>query len=254
MEKSLKNALGIVSIVVLAVAAYVALLFATTYARVAEPTSFRSFSVQGEGTVVSVPDIAQFTFSVITEGGTGIAKLQQDNSAKVQEAITFLKEQGIDEKDITTQQYQINPRYSYYDCSRAGGICPPPEITGYTIDQGVGVKIRDFTKIGILLSGVVEKGANSVSQLSFTIDDPTTVEGEARGKAITQAQDKAEAIAGAAGFTLGKLLSIDESQSGVQTPLYLDRAMGMGGGAIAPSVEPGSQEVLANVTLRYEIR
>ena len=48
-------------------------------------------------------------------------------------------------------------------------VCPPSEIIGYTVEQGVEVKVRDFAKVGDILAGVVENGANSTSQLYFTI-------------------------------------------------------------------------------------
>ena len=133
--------------------------------------------------------------------------------------------------------------------------CPPPEIVGYSIRQTASVKIRDFETIGDTLAGVVQNGANSVSQLSFTIDDPTEVRHEARKIAIERAQEKAQRIAEAAGFEVGRLLGIDES--GGLPPIY--RMEGLGGAAdfaqaAAPKIEPGSQEVSVTVTLRYEIR
>ncbi len=64
-------------------------------------------------------------------------------------------------------------------------------------------------------------------------------------------------MAKAGGFSVGRLLSIDES--GAQ-PVYY--AYGMGGADMAmksaavpaPTIEPGSQDVTVTVTLRYEIR
>jgi len=132
----------------------------------------------------------------------------------------------------------------------------PPEIVGYSITQSVLVKIRDFDKLGVVLGGVVDNGANSVSQFNFTIDDPTSVQDEARAEAIEKAQKKAKAIAKAGGFRLGKLLSIEEGGYYPQpTYAYESKAYGVGGGSdAAPSIEPGSEEVIVNVTLRYEIK
>jgi len=255
MNEQIKNTLGGVMIIVAVVATYAAASYVVSYAKSVDPSSFRSFSVSGDGKSVGVPDVAQFTFSVITEGGKDIGKLQQENSEKINAINAFAKEQGIGDKDIRTQSYNIDPRYQYFSCPTNGGACPPAEIVGYTISQSVQVKIRDFTKIGVLLSGMVQKGANSVSQLTFAIDDPTSVQNDARAEAIVKARQKAEGLAMAGGFRLGKLLSIEESSS---TPPYpypmYERAIGMGGGGVAPSIEPGSQEVSVSVTLRYEMR
>lgn len=255
MNEQIKNVLGGVMVIVAVVATYAAASYVVSYSKSVDPSSFRSFSVSGDGKAIGVPDVAQVNFSVITEGGKDIGKIQQENTEKVNAINAFAKEQGIGDKDIRTQGYNIDPRYQYFSCPQNGGACPPAEIVGYTINQSVQVKIRDFTTIGVLLSGMVEKGANSVSQLTFTIDDPTAVQNDARAEAIIKARQKAEGLAAAGGFRLGKLLSIEESSS---MPVYpypmYERAMGMGGGGGAPSIEPGSQEVSVSVTLRYEIK
>jgi uncharacterized protein YggE len=218
-----------------------------------EPT--RTFSVSGEGKVFAVPDVAFFTFSLITEGGKELGSLQEQNSKKANRVISFLKEKGVKAEDIQTRSYNIEPRYQYFSCEK--GPCLPPEIVGYRVIQNVGVKVRDFSKTGDLLAGLVENGANSVSNLSFEIDDLAKVQNEAREKAIKQAQTKALAIARAAGFKLGKLISVNEGYSSPPVPLYersttLESLPSMP--KEAPTIEPGSQEVRIQVNLTYEIK
>lgn len=230
--------------------------YAKTYSRSIEPSAFRSFSVSGEGKVVAKPDIATFTFGVVNEGGTDIAALNKENTERGNKIIAFLKGEGVKDEDVKTEQYNISPRYQSSFCRV--GVCPPPTIVGYTVTQSVAVKVRDFSKIGMILSGAVERGANNVSQLNFTIDDPVAVENEARAKAIAQARAKAELVADAGDFSVGRLLGIDEG--GFQ-PYYAEKAVrtvafdsvSMGAPLPAPSIEPGSQDVVVNVTLRYEI-
>jgi uncharacterized protein YggE len=138
--------------------------------------------------------------------------------------------------------------------------CPPSEIVGYTVTQTVKVKVRDFAKIGDIMSGVVKNGANNVSSLSFTIDDPAKLQDEARAKAIAEAKSRAEEIAKAGGFKLGKLVAIDD-MNGIYGYKMYDSAVGRGGlemsanaSAPVPAIEPGSEEVTINVVLRYQIR
>jgi uncharacterized protein len=263
MDPKIKNVLGAVLVVGVLALSYAGV----TYSKSMGPGAYREFSVSGDATVVSVPDIAQFSFSVITEGGTDLGALSKDNIDKTNKAIAFLKDKGIDAKDIKTQNYSVDPRYTYPSCgpSAPGYIqsCPPASITGYTITQSVMVKIRDFTKIGDAMSGVVSNGANNVSGLSFTIDDPDALQNQAREEAIGKAKDKAEAVAKAGGFHLGKLVAIEDGAS--YDPYY---GYGMGGDGyatkemsavapqanVAPSIEPGSQDVKMTVTLRYQIR
>ncbi|MGC9611051.1 MAG: SIMPL domain-containing protein [Minisyncoccia bacterium] len=259
MEKT-KQYLNVAIIVALLVAAYSVWMYASSYSQSVEPGTFRSFSASGEGKVVAVPDVAQFSFTVVTEGGKDLGALQTENTKKVNTAIDFVKGEGVDVKDIKTQSYNISPRYQYYSCNHpelSVTPCPPSEIVGYTVTQSVQVKVRDFSKTGDILGGVVKAGANTVSSLQFTIDDPTSVKAQARAEAIGKAKKQAEEIADAGSFRIGKLLSIDESGA-----YYAPRAYGMGGDAIsakvesyaAPAIEAGSQDVTVNVTLRYEIR
>lgn len=262
MNERIKNYLGIAGALGIIVFAGAAWNYAGSYSQAIDPGSLRSFSVSGEGKVVAVPDVAQFSFTVLTEGGSDLVALQEENTKKMNTAIAFVKEGGIKSADIKTQQYNISPRYKNYNCyGRDGGtVCPPPEIVGYTIQQSVLVKVRDFAVLGPILSGVVESGANSVSSPSFTIDDPSQLEDEAREEAIAQAKEKARAIAKAGGFSLGRLLSIDEGGRGYPMPMMYatKESFGIGGADTAysqpPTIEPGSEDTIIYVTLRYEIR
>lgn len=232
--------------------------YVSAYSRSVVPE--RTFTVSGEGKVVAVPDIARINIGVLTEGGKNLTDLQRQNTEKVNRFISYLKEQGIDEKDIKTEYYNISPRYQYFSCPPTTvplGVetypeirpCLPSEIIGYSISQSVLVKVRDLNKTGDILSGVVERGANTVSGPNFTIDDPVGLENEARESAIKQAREKAKSMAKAGGFRVGKLISIQE---GFVSP-YFPVAFEAKGGAV-PSIEPGSQEIVVNVTLTYEIK
>jgi len=259
MSDKLKTYLGIAIIISVLLVAFSVFSYSRTYSRMVEPGGYRSFSVVGEGKAVVVPDIATFSFGVVTEGGKDLVSLQDDNSKKTNAAIDYVKSQGVKEADVKTANYSVEPRYQYSACGYNWGsdVCPPPVIVGYTIRQNVSVKVRDFSKIGEMLSGVVSKGANNVSQLNFTVDDPTVVENEARAEAITKAKAKAKEIAKAGGFSLGRLISINENNNGPMPFYAKTTAMGLGGGgpemAAAPAIQVGSEEVSVSVTLIYEI-
>ncbi len=262
MDQKIKNYLGVAIIVAVLALGYSALSYVYTFSRSAEPSSYRSFSVSGEGKVVTVPDVARFTFTVLTQGGPDLGALQKDNTEKVNGSLAFIKSKGVQEKDIKTAEYSVDPRYQYFTCNPSilGGTqaCPPAEIVGYTVSQTVEIKARDFSKVGELISGVVEHGANSVSQLQFTLDEPDKAQSQAREQAIAKAKEKAYAVARAGGFGVGKLLSIDENGV-IPYADYLPRgeafaSLAPKGAPTPPTIQPGSQEVKVNVTLRYEIR
>ncbi|KKR05481.1 MAG: hypothetical protein UT33_C0011G0192 [Candidatus Peregrinibacteria bacterium GW2011_GWC2_39_14] len=257
MDEKMKNLKSLALVVFIAFLCYGTVSYVNSYSKSIQPTSFRNFSVSAEGKSVSIPDVAEFNFSVVTEGGKNVADLQKTNTEKVNKAIEFAKSNDVDKKDIKTESYNLSPRYQYYEC-KTNGVCPPSEITGYTITQSVSVKVRNFDKIGDLLAGVVKNGANTVSELSFKLDDPTQAEDAARKEAIEKAQKKAEQIADAGGFSLGKLLSIEEGVSSPVYPMYSSgRAesskMMLDSAVPAPAIEAGSKETTITVTLKYEI-
>lgn len=258
MEWRNRDYLKLTIIGALVVFALSMVVYVYAYSRTMQPAS--AFSVTGEGKAVMVPDTAKFTFTVLTEDGTDPIKMQKENTTKVNAIIKYLKEQGIEDKNIKTEGYFLNPQYSYSPC-REGGACPPPKINGYSVSQTTSVKTKDFDKAGELLAGVVSKGANQVSGIELTVDNKTAIENEARMEAMKQATEKARTIAKSGGFRLGRLLSVDELYPGTPIPMYGGGYGGASDISVMPKevpsavdIQPGSQEVIINVTLRYEIR
>lgn len=208
----------------------------------------RVINVSAEGEAVAVPDIAKFNFSVVSEGSDPVA-LQAANTAKMNEAISFVKKQGAADKDVKTAQYSLSPRYEYDEKNRRSFIY------GYELRQSVEVKIRDFTKISAILAGLPERGINEISQLQFDIDDPDKYLSAARREAFAKARVKAEVMAEQNGVRVKRVVTFSES-SGYFPPIYFAKEASFEGGIAvpAPVIEPGSQEVKVQVSVTYEIR
>ncbi len=257
MDAKIKNYLGVSIILSLALFVIAGFWYVASFSK--SISSDRSFTVSGEGKVVAVPDVAELSFGVLSEGGKNLSDLQKENAGKANMVIALLKESGVDEKDVKTQSYTVTPRYKSYYCSPPGSgystSCPPSEIVGYTVSQSIAVKIRDLNKTGDIIGGVVEGGVNTVSGPTFTVDDSTLLENQARQEAIYKAKEKAKAISQAGGFRLGKLLSLQEGIyfSSPISRSFLEKG-GYGGDSAGIDIEPGSQEIRANVTLIYEIQ
>lgn len=219
-----------------------------------------TISVSGYGEAVAVPDIATFSFSVVSEKST-VAAAQADATAKANATTAYLKEAGIDEKDIQTSDYSVNPQYDYVQKACVNGYCPGGEqvLRGYQVRQTTTVKVRDTAKAGDLLGGVGEKGATEVSGLQFTFDDPNGIEDEARQEAIADAKAKANELAKQLGVSIVRVVSFNESGSGMPYPL----AYGRGGANMAvqamdskaaPEISTGQNKVTSTVSVTYEIR
>lgn len=212
------------------------------------PRQTNTIVVSGEGKVTASPNIATVTVGMLTQGND-VARAQKENTEKMNALIAAVKKIGIEDKDMQTASYYINPRYNY----REGRST----IEGYEVLQSVTVKIRDLQKIPAVLAAAGEHKANQVSGVNFSIDEPENLRAEARGKAIDRARDMADAIAQGLGVKLGRVVAFNESMGGFPPPMPLmaERAYGVGGPDMMPQpkIEPGSEEIVVNVSVTYEI-
>ena len=205
-----------------------------------------TIAISGEGKVTAVPDIAQVSLGIETQSPS-VATAQKENTDKMNKLITELKSLDIDKEDIKTVNYNIYPQYDWLDGRQI--------LRGYSVSQSATVKIRDLEKISAVLEKSVLAGANQVGGLTFTIDEPEALRQQAREKALLNAKEKAESLAKIAGVKLGRLVSFNEFSNGYPPVYYGDYALkeqGIGGGA-APQIELGSQEIIINVNVTYEV-
>lgn len=203
-------------------------------------------SVSGEGKAVGIPDVALINLSVVTERATA-KEAMNDNAKEMNEIIKFIKESGVEDKDITTQRYYLAPRYDWIENERV--------LKGYEITSTLAVKIRNLDKISSIIDGAVSKGANQVEDIQFVIDDSEKLKGEARDKAIENAKQRAQSIAEATGIKLGKIVSFSET-AGIENypfPYYLE-SKDVSGAGEAPQIEEGSREIKVNVSLMFEVK
>lgn len=210
-----------------------------------------TITVSGTGKVKATPDLALINLGVQTETDS-VRNGQEENTNKMNAIVTMLKENGIEEKDITTNQYSVYPRYNWEDGEQ--------EVVGYTVNQSVSIKVRDLDKVGELLGRAGDLGANQVGGIQFTIDEPELLQDEARQKAIDDAREKAKILADQLGLSLVKVVSFSEGgYGGAPVPMAAyDRAesfaVGSGGATNpAPDIQEGTQEVVSNVNVMFEV-
>lgn len=223
------------------------------------PNEQHTITVSGVGEVSAVPDVATFSFSIM-ESGKSVAEAQLKADPKIKEAIKYLKDNGVNEKEIRTDGYNVNPKYEYKQAVCTPYSCGPSSstIVGYEVNQTITVKVKDVAKAGTLLGGVGSAGASNISGLSFTIDNEDGLKSQAREKAIEKARDQAKELAKQLGVRLGKVASFAE-QSGGYYPMYYSKdAMTSERAQAAPVANPeiptGQNKITSNVTITYQIR
>lgn len=206
----------------------------------------RTVTVNGFGKVTGNNDIAMTSIGY-SNTNKDIAQAQTENKRVMDQVYMDLKKLGVEEKDLQSN-YTIYPEYNYTE--ERG-----QELKGYRVTSNLTVKIRDLTKISDILALAGKYGANEVSGLSFTIDDPENLKAEAREKALKDARAKAVDLANTLGVRLGGVIGYYENESGGEyypVPMYDKVAVGMGGAG--PVANPsGSKDVNMNVSIIYEI-
>ncbi len=214
------------------------------------PDMINQITVTGTAKVSATPDVAVLNMGIVSEGAS-VTVAQKGVTDKMNAIIAALKGQfKIEAKDIQTETFSVNPKYDWSSGKQT--------IVGYTANQSVSVKVRDFNITGDILAKATELGANNVSGPSFSIDDPEKVKADAREKAITQAKAKAQLLATQVGIKLGRIVNFYEGGNEVANVAYgfggatMDSAVAMK--AVAPTIEPGSQDVQLTVSLSYEIK
>jgi uncharacterized protein len=215
-------------------------------------------SVSGEGEVFAVPDIAEFSFSVVEEKKT-VTDAQEAVAQRINSIIAFLDDSNVKETDIKTINYNVYPRYEFIRENCKGGFCPPAGervLKGFEVNQSISVKVRDTQEAGSILAGIGERGATNISGLNFTIDDEEALLEEARKKAIDNARKKAKQLAKDLDVKLVRVVSFSESGN---QPYYKNYAFAeiaiqdaVGGGA--PEIPTGENKITSNVSITYEIR
>lgn len=206
-----------------------------------------SISITGEGKVFAKPDIAQIQLATSVDR-TSVAEAQERATELINRVIGVLRERGVEEKDIKTTSYSINPRYDYSDGRQI--------LRGYNVTQNLEIKVRDLTKVGEILAAAAGAGANQIGGLSFTTEDPQKLQTEARDKAIEDAKRKADELASKVGVRLGKVVGFFES-GGFPGPIpYFSEAVGKGGdgGVTSPVIPTGENEIRVNVTITYQLK
>lgn len=211
--------------------------------------------VNGKGEVITKPDLATVSFSVMQED-KDVSKASDAVNKKIADIVNDLeKNQGVNENDIKTTGYNIYPRYDYIN----NGTFPNngrQVLAGYDVTQSIEVKIRDLSKSGEIVSRIAGFNVTDLSGLNFTNDKYDDLVRQARDGAIADARSQAGKLAKALGVRLVKIVAFSENGN---YPI----PYGMGGGftgiaakeSIAPAVLPtGENKITSNVSITYEIR
>jgi uncharacterized protein len=195
-----------------------------------------SVTTVGHGVVTLVPDQATISAGVHTQAATAADALAE-NGRLMNAVIAALKQAGGE--DLQTQQVSLYPQTDN-----------DGKVQGFTADDSVSAG-SSIAGAGQLVDAAVAAGANTVSGPSLDVSDRDAAYRDALAKAVENAQAKAVALGKAGGFGVGPVSSVTEQSSAPQ-PVF--QAAASAAKADSTTVEPGTQDITADVSVTFRIR
>ena len=200
-------------------------------------------SASGEARVQ--PDRATIQFAVETRAATA-AKAGADNAKRQKAVLDTLKKLGLAEGQLSTSGYSVAPEMRYDG--------KQPQVVGYVARNMVMADVRRIEQAGILIDAALGAGANVVNSLRFYSSTADEARRVALADAVAKARSDAEAMARAAGGSLGGLVEL--STAGSPRPVYGEEVAfsraATGNAAAAPTpIDPGEQTVTVFVSARW---
>ncbi len=208
-------------------------------------------SVSGRGTVSYEPDVANITMGVQVDKVNRADQALTQLNEKINSVIKAVEEIGVTKENIKTQNYTLYPQYDWINNVQTPG--------GYNASQLLVVKVTNLSVNKDLVSQVIaaatKAGVNQIQGVTFDSSKLEDLKQEARLKAIADAKNKAGSIASNLGVRLGKVIGWWENPINVPGVPYYGEMGGMGGGGnSAPAVPGGSQEIVMEVNINYEVK
>src|SRR3989344_3204822 len=201
----------------------------------------RTITVTGQAQKDEVNEIATFSAGVFTIKSNKEEALEEVNT-KVEEIISNVKQFGIPQEDIKTENLSIYQIEESYSSDRQKG--------DWEVRNNISIKLRDVSKTSELTNLLTKSGATNVYGPSFSIEENLNKD-QLLIQAIDNAKSKAQNMAQSLNSKIGKVLYITEGYNTGQIPMFEAKGMGAGGGGVL--IEPGTSTVSATVTVTFEL-
>lgn len=235
---------------ILFVGALIALATPIVHAQVASPPTlpfFPTLVTSGQGEAKVNPDRASVLVNVQTRSATA-AGAASENAQKTRAVIDALLKLGLPREQVSTEGYSVYPEMRY---DNSGGS---PRVTGYVVTNTIRAETHKPEQAGTIVDAALGAGSNLINSLSFyasTIEEPRR---QAIALAVTNARADAEAMARAAGGSIGGLLEL--STQGPTVPPHPMFDVGMMRAKMAQTeptpINPGQQTISVYVNARWQ--
>lgn len=204
----------------------------------------RHIAVTGDGSVLRTPDTAVVSAAVSVRDRKLDGARDRVN-ARASEILAALRTIGVPDADVQAPSLQAHPTYDHARGTR---------LSGYEATRPFSIRVRDLSQLGAIFDALVDDGPTQVHGTTMELAEPDGAAQEALAAAVAHARGRAEALATAAGVTLGAPLRIEEEGDGMPAPFAM-RAMKaeMAADSVPTEVAPGEIEISARVRVWFSL-
>ncbi len=214
-----------------------------------------TITVTGEAKKQEMNQIASF-YAGVNASNDDKQKAIDEVNTKMTDIVKKVKEFGVEQKDIQTQNVSVSENQQVEMMLYAPTDSKPQQaVLKWSANNSITITLRDISKAQALTDMLHSTGATNVSGPNYSLDTYADKSDDLLADAIADAKTKAEKIANASGRRLGKVITVSESGSPIYYPMALDvKRSGTESSNVPTPVEPGSQTVYKSVTVVFELK
>jgi uncharacterized protein len=189
--------------------------------------------------------VADVSVGIQTQGADA-ASVSRDLAQRSQTLLDWLRGQGAER--LATDQISFQPQTHEEKSGQQ-------KIVGYTGNTTVSFRTTP-EKVGAILSGVLDHGANTIQQTSYAPkeEDEDKVRKELAQEATRTAMAQGEAVANAAGTHVIGVREVNVEPSGIMRPMPMMRmSMGAATKEIPMAGEAGDQDISVTVSAKLTV-
>lgn len=206
-----------------------------------------TITVGASGQVQAQADRAVVDVAVVATGDD-VSAVRDQLSTNASRMRTALAEQGINESQIRTSNYDISTNRRY---ARENGDQPE-----YSAVHSFAITVHDTGEVGQVVDTAVTNGANEVNGVEFTLsaDRREELRQDALRSAMDSARSQASAIASQADLSVDGVDRVATTEYN-RTPYAAETATA-GDAAATPStaIDSGPVSVSASITVVYDVQ
>ena len=163
-----------------------------------EPASGPVIVATGRGEVRLPPDVAIVHLVIAARASTATAAATE-TARRVRAVTDTLRHWSLAPEITAPVAFEVHTNEAYAEA----------RLVDYEAKAVLTVRVREFARLAAIVDGALAAGATTVPSIRFESDTADAARMHAFGRAYDQARRKAEAIARAAGVTLGQLVLLD---------------------------------------------